>query len=103
MFRLCLALGWPHPDFLGEYLSLEQVHDWMEFYGREPWGFEADDYLAAMQAFTVARSAGSKTARIEDFRLGPKLAKAANAGKPEDPQVLKERIRTAFGLHRPKK
>lgn len=103
MFRLCLALGWPHPDFLGEYLSLEQVLDWMEFYGREPWGFEADDYRAAMQAFTVARSAGSKTARIEDFRLGPKLAKAANAGKPEDPQVLKERIRTAFGLHRPKK
>lgn len=33
----------------------------------------------------------------------PKLEKAANAGKPEDPEVLKERLRTAFGLHRPKK
>lgn len=103
MFRLCLQLGWPHPDFLGEVLTAEQMAEWMEFYAREPWGFGVDDHRNALLAFTVARSAGSKKARIDDFLMGPKLEQSAKAGKPEDPEVLKERLRAAFGLHRPKK
>lgn len=102
MFRLCLQLGWPHPDFLGEVLSAEQVADWQDFYSREPFGFAAEDHRNALLAFTVARSAGSKRARIDDFLLGSKLEQSAKTGRPEDPEVLKERLRAALGLHRPK-
>lgn len=84
-------------------LTAEQVAEWQEFYSREPFGFAAEDHRNALLAFTVARSAGNKRARIDDFLLGPKLEQSATAGKPEDPETLKERLRAAFGLHRPKK
>jgi len=96
MFRLCRELKCPHPEFLGEILTLRQVNDWIEHYAREPWGFPVDDTRAALLAFTVARSAGSKRARLDDFRL------RINGAQPGR-EAVKDRVRAVFGLGAQKK
>lgn len=101
MFRLCLALGWPHPDYLGEVLSLEQVYEWMEFYSREPWGFDVEDQRSALQAMVVARSAGNKSARFDQFLMKKKNNDHKAATSPETPEQLKQRLRSAFGVPAP--
>lgn len=97
MFRLCLQLGWPHPDFLGEVLSVEQVYEWMDFASREPWGFEVDDHRAALQALVVARSAGSKSAKLEHFRLQTAARRQEEHG-PESTESLRSRLKAAFRM-----
>lgn len=38
MFRLALALGFPHPDFLSKVLNSRQVAEWMAYASIEPFG-----------------------------------------------------------------
>lgn len=90
LFRLCRELKCPHPEFLGDILTLRQVNDWIEHYAREPWGFQIDDTRAALLAFTVARSAGSKRARLNDFRIRINEA-------PLGREAVKDRARALFG------
>lgn len=81
-------------------LSVRQVNEWMDFYGREPWGFDADDTRTALVALTVARSAGSKRAKLNDFRLRPHIDDATARGRSRgkaDPEELKNRLRVLFG------
>ncbi len=32
LFRLCLALGYPHPDYLTETLTSTQLTEWLAYY-----------------------------------------------------------------------
>lgn len=71
-FRLCLALGFPHPDFLLRILTSRQVAEWEWFYGQEPWGFEIESTRAALIASTIGNFAGKQASRelsISDFML----------------------------------
>ena len=55
-FRLCLALGWPHPDCLLDALTPEQFAEWADYYNLEPWGFEVEDLRVGILASTIARA-----------------------------------------------
>lgn len=43
MFRLALALGFPHPRFLVRVLSSQDITDWMAFAACEPFGGVRED------------------------------------------------------------
>lgn len=68
-YRLSLALGWPHPDFLMEVLSHEQYLGWLRYYGCEPFGFEVDDVRHGRGCAAVFQAQGVK-AEARDFMLG---------------------------------
>lgn len=74
---------------------MRQVDEWLHFYRREPWGFEAADMRNALLALVTAQAAGAKNLKLEQFRLAPRL--------PEDDEVdeefrLAKQIRAAFGI-----
>lgn len=93
-FRLCLALGVPHPDFLEQFLSVRQLTEWQRFYSLEPWGAEIEDTQNALRCVVAMRAAGSKTAKLEHFRL----VKETEPEPEEDDYRLAKQIRSAFGL-----
>lgn len=83
-FRLCLALGCPHPDYLLELLDGDQLADWAEYYSVEPWGFEAHDSWNGILATLIARSmGGSKTAVPKDFSLTGRVAETDSVDRLE--------------------
>jgi hypothetical protein len=53
-FRLALALGAAHPDYLLPYLTSRQFRDWMDFYELEPWGSEMEFTRSGIVASTIA-------------------------------------------------
>jgi hypothetical protein len=59
-------------------ITIDELHDWAEFYMLEPWGSEVDDLRNAMLATTVARSAGAKDASLADFRVNPQAEPASD-------------------------
>lgn len=48
MFRLALALGFPHPDYLEKILTSKQVGEWMAFAALEPFGERNRDLSVAI-------------------------------------------------------
>jgi hypothetical protein len=66
-----LALGYRHPDELLQDLSAQQWAEWQEFYGLEPWGFEAEDLRHGMMcAVTLAPHMGKgNKAEPRDYML----------------------------------
>lgn len=75
-----MALGIPHPDYLLEVLTADQLAGWTEYYGREPWGFPVEDMRAAMQMHVAVQIGGSTDLSLEDFSLAQRLAD----GPPEE-------------------
>jgi len=88
-FRLCLALGWPHPDFLLKTLSHKQFQEWMTYYSLEPWGFDVEDARHAILNSSVLRAAGAKSVKPEQFSMVHK-----------EPVTMLDKALTAFGIRR---
>lgn len=80
-------LGWPHPDYLLECLTGEQLMGWHDYAEREPFGFPIEDTRAAMQMMTTANSAGGRTT-AEDFTLGDKLRETSNEGLSAEVEMI---------------
>lgn len=53
-FRLCLALGFPHPDHLMRELTSYQLAEWQAYYSLEPWGYKFWTWLGGLMASVVA-------------------------------------------------
>ena len=87
-----MALGWPHPDFLLESLTGEQLAGWQDYYSREPWGFPIEDTMSAMQMLVASRVGGSKDSTIEDFKLAQKIADGPDNedGTPSDEAITRQ-------------
>lgn len=71
-FRLCLALGYPHPDVLLETLTARQWADWIAFSRIESWGDTRADLRSAIVGAGVLnawRGKGDKP--IEVWQLMP--------------------------------
>lgn len=66
---MCAEVSCPHPDFLLELLTHRQLVEWAEYLAIEPRGFIADDARHATLLATIARIAGSKTAKPADFTM----------------------------------
>lgn len=81
MFRLALALGFPHPDYLLEVLSARQLAEWQQYYSLEPFGFPAESWRSGIVASVIAnanRKKGRKAFQPSDFM-------------PREPETKKER------------
>lgn len=65
-FRLCLALGYPHPDVLLAGLSARQLLEWRAFFAIDPWGEQRADRRTALLGSLLASVNGKK---IEMSRL----------------------------------
>jgi len=69
-FRLALALGFPHPDYMLAILSSAQITDWIEYYRVEPWGepvnWQRHGESMAMQA-NIHRGKNARVFRPGDF------------------------------------
>jgi hypothetical protein len=50
---MCLALGFPHPDYLKPLLSSRQLTDWHAYSELEPWGPLRDDERAGQVCATL--------------------------------------------------
>ena len=88
-------LGWPHPDYLLECITGEQLAGWIDYTEREPFGFPIDDIRGAMTMMTIVNSQGGKTT-IEDFKLAEKLENPPNEdGSDTDLDVI-EKLRALF-------
>ena len=88
-YRLCLALGYPHPDILLASLSSAQIAGWMAFYTVEPWGIETEDLRSGIVASTMAnchRDPKRNAYTIKDFM--PRWDNAA----PGDPDKLRRQF-----------
>lgn len=72
-YRLCLALGWPDPDVLLEWLTLRQLMEWQEYYGLEPFGFPAADILHARLMWAALRATSTEKWKgmPKDFLMRP--------------------------------
>lgn len=69
---MCLALGWPHPDYLLELLNADQLADWIDYSSREPFGFPIEDLRGAMQMAITANAAGAEL-ETADFQLADRF------------------------------
>ncbi len=50
LFRLCLTLGVPHPDYLIDMLTSKQLADWMAYASIETFGDQRADLRSAIMA-----------------------------------------------------
>lgn len=82
-------LRWPHPDYLLEFLTGDQLMGWYDYAEREPFGFPIEDTRAAMTMTTIANAAGAK-ASTEDFTLADKLRDESNDGLNSEAEMIKK-------------
>ncbi|MCE9553420.1 MAG: hypothetical protein K8T91_08605 [Planctomycetes bacterium] len=68
-FRLCLALGVIHPDFLERMLSRRQLAEWRRYAELEPWGEERADVRAAQMAMACVQPWTTKRLDLAKFVL----------------------------------
>ena len=64
---MTLALGYPHPDWLCDLLTPEQMNEWWEYYKLDPFG---DDWeRTAVMCATIANVSGNlkKALSVDDF------------------------------------
>lgn len=92
-FRLSLALGCPHPDFLSLLLTERQVREWAEFYALEPWGFGVDDARMAAVMTAIATGFGARNVQPERFTLAHALEEA----RAEEGEASTEQLAGLFG------
>ncbi len=53
LFRLCLTLGVPHPDYLIDMLTSKQLADWMAYASIETFGDQRADLRTAIMAASI--------------------------------------------------
>ena len=97
-FRIALALGFPHPDYLLETLTWKQLLDWLIYYELEPFGEERADYRIGQLTAAVhnaLRRSGGRTWKASDFLLGTPV----KAERPTDIERMKSIVRTIVETH----
>lgn len=61
-FKLCLALGIAHPDYLDQLLTVRQFAQWKSYYDAEPWGERRADYR---ELASLAMAAGVPNVELD--------------------------------------
>lgn len=68
-------MGWPHPDYLLQVLTVDQLTEWAAFYSLEPWGFEVDERRFGMLGWAILKTVGWD-GKPDDFTIVPKPAES---------------------------
>ena len=85
LFRLALRLGKTVQQLLQE-LSVEEFIEWQAFFSLEPWGFEIENWRAAMIGSTVANA--NRPPKQPAYKLAQFLPKR------EQPQTAHDMLAT---------
>ena len=75
LFRLALTLGYPHPDYLIQYLSSYQLTEWMAYFLIEPFGPRREDERAGVLASTTIQPHLKRGKKISGENFFPDRAK----------------------------
>lgn len=68
LHRLCLAVGSPHPDYLGNLLTRRQLNDWKAFAKLEPFGPAVDRAYFGTLAASIYNVNRGKDAAVLSWR-----------------------------------
>lgn len=71
MFRLALALGYPHPRYLRRYLTSRDVADWRAFDRVEPFGGRNEELMHGLLCATVANTFSTNS--VDPYRFMPHI------------------------------
>lgn len=107
-FRLCLELGYPHPDVLLSQITSRQFGEWMAYYNVEPFGDNRADLRSGILASVFAniyRKKGAKQYTPADFMpkfgcpYATRTKERRTSKQMPDPQLLREQtIKTMTAL-----
>ena len=79
LFRLALAMGYPHPRYLARELTVNDIKDWLVYNNIEPFGDYQRDFMLSQIAAEVHNGAGYQTAHSAwDYMPGGKPAQTAD-------------------------
>jgi hypothetical protein len=67
-FRLALALGQYNVDGMLSDMPASLMNEWIAFFGLEPFGWQEDEYRAALITSTVANTARNPKKRRRPFK-----------------------------------
>jgi len=92
-FRLCLAIGCPHPDYLLSLLTSHQLAEWIAYFEIHRFGQDYTDGLIAQQLaqFFNANKGQSQRPRSPDDYLSK---------KEQDPEDMELALRRALSGNR---
>jgi len=90
LFRLCLKLGIPHPDYLRGKINSRQIAEWIAFFNIEPFGTLHEELLAGQICSTVVnsrpfRKEGSNDVLATDFM-------PSYVPEPESWNIIRENV-----------
>jgi hypothetical protein len=83
LFQLCLALGYPHPDYLKKHLTSKQLSEWMVYLDLEPIGYRMDYGFGLLTSmlYNINRKRGSRVFTAYDYYPYLKRVRALNIRK----------------------
>ena len=78
LFRLALALGYPHPDYLAPLLSSAQLTEWMAYFSVEPFGQARQDSASRLIAWILLNA--NRASGVEPFAIDDILPNLMDRG-----------------------
>lgn len=92
-FRLCLELGFSHPDHLLRSLTAKQFQEWQAFYTLDPFGDQRGDLRSGIVSAVIANAFRSKnTNPIEPSQFMPYLER-----HDQSPEEMQRTLQTILG------
>lgn len=86
-FRLCLALGVVHPDYLLRQINSYQLAEWMAYFQIHPFGQLESDRVVARVGASICHHLAKSTIEAKDFL----------PQRQQTPEEVEEALETLFG------
>lgn len=87
LFRLCIELGYPHPDYLLQDLTAYQLAEWEAFNQLDPIGSFRADYRMA----SICANETNVAIKINSTKKNPKLVRPIDFMPDWDGSIGKEK------------
>lgn len=107
MFRLCLALGYPHPSYLENLLTSEQISEWGSYAEAEPFGPLVDMWAAGVTPAVLSNLEMSRRGKRGKYRPAdffPQLRDrpTGKVQSAEEQDKILQAVAAAFGGNKDK-
>lgn len=102
-FRLALATGHYDVDGMMADMPASLLYEWMAYFGLEPFGWQEEEYRAALVASVIANTARNPKKRKKPFMAADFMRKEKNKASRPTQEQLANRIKTIFGAMGKKK